>query len=163
MTLSLNWPWPNICTAHWLIMLDICAELFINPSRGSKDIEWRRKTIIQCLTLNYDLDLEPTLVKHTHCTLSHHTLHLCWVIWKSHQGFKTYRADTKAWRTDRQTNRQTTELKTLCLPNLINITKFNLHKIIRSIQTSAINCQYFLWGIFLVRIKMRNKHNFNWG
>jgi len=26
---------------------------------------------MQCLTLNYDLDLEPTLVKRTDCTSSH--------------------------------------------------------------------------------------------
>ena len=81
----------NIC----LIILDICAKLFVNPTRGSKDIERTRKTVIQCLILDCDLDLEPTLVKHRHCTLSHHTWHLCKVICKSHQGFKRYRADMK--------------------------------------------------------------------
>ena len=50
-------------------------------------------TVIQCLTLNYDLDLEPTLVKHMYCTSTHHTWHLCRVICESHQGFKRYRAD----------------------------------------------------------------------
>jgi len=39
MTLTFNRPWSNIRTAHRLIILDICAELFENPSRGSKDIE----------------------------------------------------------------------------------------------------------------------------
>ena len=39
------------------------------------------------LTLNWPL------VKHTHCTLTHHNWHLCRVISKSHQGFKRYRAD----------------------------------------------------------------------
>jgi len=42
--------------------------------------------VIQCLTLNYDLDL--TLVKHSHCTLSHGTLHLCQVILKCHQNIR---------------------------------------------------------------------------
>ena len=36
-------PWSNIGTAHRLIILDICAKLFINPTRGSKDIERTRK------------------------------------------------------------------------------------------------------------------------
>ena len=94
ITLSLNRPWPNICTAYRLIILDICAKLFENPTRGSKDnIEQTQNTVIQCLTLNYDLDLEPTLVKHTHCTSSHHTWLLCQVIWKSHQGFIRYSVD----------------------------------------------------------------------
>jgi len=30
-------------TAHRLIILDICAKLFVNPTRGSKDIERTRK------------------------------------------------------------------------------------------------------------------------
>jgi len=100
--LDLERPWSNIGTAHCLIILDICAKLFVNPTRGSKDIERTRNTVIQCLILN--CDLEPTLVKHRHCTLSHHTWHLCKVICKSHQGFKRYRADTKVWRTDGQTD-----------------------------------------------------------
>jgi len=55
---------------------------------------------------------------HKHCTSSHHTWHLCKVFCKSHQGFKRYRADTKAWRTetDRRTDRQTTELKQYVSP-----------------------------------------------
>ena len=40
MTLTLNRPWSNISTAHRLI---ICAKLFVNPTRGSKDIERTRK------------------------------------------------------------------------------------------------------------------------
>jgi len=158
VTLTLNRPWSNIGTAHYLIILDICAKLFVNPTRDSKDIERTRNTVIQCLILDCDLDLEPTLVKHSNCTSSHHTWHLCkvickshrgsndiertrntviqclilncdldleptlvkhrhctsahltWhlckVICKSHQGFKRYRADTKAWRTDRRADRQ---------------------------------------------------------
>jgi len=124
VTLTLNRLWSNISIAHRLIILDICAKLFVNPTRGSKDIQRRRNAVIQCLILDCDLNLEPTLVKHRHCTLSHHTWHLCKVICKSHQRFKRYRADTKAWRTDRrtegqtyrQTDRQTTELNTICLP-----------------------------------------------
>jgi len=80
MILTLNWPWSNKRTAHQLIILDTCAELFENPTRGSKDIEGTRKTVIQCSTLNYDLDYKPTLVKHTHCTWTHHTWHLFKVI-----------------------------------------------------------------------------------
>jgi len=122
VTLTLTQPWSKIDTAHRLIILDICAKLFVNPTRGSKDRERTRNTVIQCLIINCDLDLDPTLVKNRHCTLSHHTWHLCKVIWKSHQGFKIYRADTKVWRTDGQTDgrtdRQTTELKTICLPIL---------------------------------------------
>ena len=93
MTFTLNRPWSNIRTAPRLIILDICAQLFENPTRGSKDIEQTRNTVIQCLMLNYDLDLKPTLVKHMHCTSTHYTWHLCRVIWKFHQGFKRYRAD----------------------------------------------------------------------
>jgi len=43
MTLTLNRPKSNIRTAHCHIKLDICAELFVNPTRGSKDIERIRK------------------------------------------------------------------------------------------------------------------------
>ena len=43
MTLTLNRPWSNIGTAHYLIILDICAKVFVNPTRGSKDIERTRK------------------------------------------------------------------------------------------------------------------------
>ena len=57
MILTLNRPWSNIHTAHQLIILDICADLLENPTRGSKDIERTRNTVIQCLTLNYDFDL----------------------------------------------------------------------------------------------------------
>jgi len=41
--LTLTRPWSNIGTAHRLIILDICAKLFENPTRGSKDIERTRK------------------------------------------------------------------------------------------------------------------------
>ena len=107
MTLTLNRPWSNVGTARRFIVLDICAKLFVNPTRGSKDIERTRKTVIQCLILDCDLDIEPTLVKDRHCISSHHTWHLFKVICKSHQRFKRYRADTKAWRTDRQTEIET--------------------------------------------------------
>jgi len=43
MTLTLTRPWSNIGTAHRLIILDICAKLFENPTRGSKDIERTQK------------------------------------------------------------------------------------------------------------------------
>jgi len=41
--LTLNRPWSNIGTARRLIILDICAKLFVYPTRGSKDIERTRK------------------------------------------------------------------------------------------------------------------------
>ena len=127
----------NICTAHQLIILDICAELFENPSCGFEHklspLPWSdlcqnmrsayrlmvlqisaksfQNTVIEYLTLNYCLDLEPTLV---------------------HQGFKRYRVDTNTWRTDRKsdgrtdgrTDRRTDNqtdneaIKTVCLPIL---------------------------------------------
>jgi len=43
MTLTLTRPWSNIGTAHRLIILDICAKLFENPTWGSKNIERTRK------------------------------------------------------------------------------------------------------------------------
>jgi len=43
VTLTLNRPWSNLGTAHRLIILDICAKLFVNPTIGSKDIERTRK------------------------------------------------------------------------------------------------------------------------
>jgi len=39
MTLTLNRPWSNIRTAHRLIIIDMCAELIIKPTNGSKHIE----------------------------------------------------------------------------------------------------------------------------
>ena len=36
MTLTLNKHWLNTRTAHRLITPDICAELFVNPTRCSK-------------------------------------------------------------------------------------------------------------------------------
>jgi len=62
MTFTLNRPWSNIGTAHRPIIADICAKLFVKPTRGSKDIERTQNTVIQCLILDCDLDLEPTLV-----------------------------------------------------------------------------------------------------
>jgi len=71
MTLTLNQAWLNIRTAHRLTILDICAELFENHTRGSKFKERTRNTVIQCLMLHFDH--EPTMVKHVHCTSTHHT------------------------------------------------------------------------------------------
>ena len=47
MTLTLTRPWSNIGTAHRLIILVIKAKLFVNPTRGSKDIERTRNTVRQ--------------------------------------------------------------------------------------------------------------------
>jgi len=43
MTLTLNRHWSNIRIANQLNILDISAELFENPTLGSKDIERTRK------------------------------------------------------------------------------------------------------------------------
>jgi len=67
VTLTLYQPRSNISTAHRLIIPDICAKLFVNPTRGSKDIERTPNTVIQCVILDCDLDLELTLVKDRHC------------------------------------------------------------------------------------------------
>ena len=96
MTVTLNWPWSNICNALQPIILNICAELFENPTRGSKDIEQTRNTVIQWLNLNYDLNLDPIFVKHTHCILTHHSWHLYRDIWNSTRKSKDITiADTK--------------------------------------------------------------------
>ena len=73
---------------HRLMVLYICAKSFQNVSNPSWVIEWKLNTVIQCLTLI--LNLEPTWVKHTHCTLTHHTWHLCTV---TCQLYQRYRAD----------------------------------------------------------------------
>ena len=73
LTLTLNQPWSNIGTAHRVIIANISGKLFVNPTRGSKDKERTQKTVIQCLILNFDLDLQLIFVKHKHCTLSHYS------------------------------------------------------------------------------------------
>jgi len=78
MTLTLNRPWSNERTSRRLIILNSCEKLFVNPTRGSKDMERTQNTVIQCLIVN--VDPEPTLVNHTHCTSTHHTWHLNRVI-----------------------------------------------------------------------------------
>jgi len=59
-----------------LIIANISGKLFVNPTRGSKDKERTQNTVIQCLILNFDLDLQLTL-KHKHCTSSHYSWHSC--------------------------------------------------------------------------------------
>jgi len=49
-----------------LMVFNICANSFQNVTSPSRVIEWTHQTVIQCLTLNYDLHLAPTLVKHMH-------------------------------------------------------------------------------------------------
>ena len=46
LTLTLFRPWPNTCIKHRLIIPDMCAESFVNPTRGVKHIERARV----CLT-----------------------------------------------------------------------------------------------------------------
>ena len=60
MTLTLTRPWSNIGTAHCLIILDICAQLFVNPTRGSKDIERTRNTVRPKLKLSLFALYRPT-------------------------------------------------------------------------------------------------------
>ena len=66
MTLTLNRPWSNVGTAHRVIITNILGKLFVNPTRGSKEKERTQNTVIQRLILNFDLDLQLTLVKHKH-------------------------------------------------------------------------------------------------
>jgi len=147
----LNRPWSNIGTAHRLIILDMCAKLFVNPTRGSKDMEGTWNTVIQCLILDCDLDLEPTLFKHRHCTTSHHTWHLCKVICTSHQGFKKYRAGTKVWQTDRRTDRRTAGRTDNAAKNNMSpyfmggdiINKFSVHKHVQYCWTTKFHTYEF--------------------
>ena len=76
------------------MVLSRCANSFNNVSNHSRVLQRKRKNVMQCLTLNFDLDLEPTLVKRTQCTLTNHTCYLYRVICKSHQRLKLYRAET---------------------------------------------------------------------
>ena len=48
MTNTLNQLQLNIRSARGFITLDMCAELFVKPTRGSEDIERTRDTVIQC-------------------------------------------------------------------------------------------------------------------
>jgi len=48
MTNTLNQLRSNIRTVRGIITLDMCAELFVKPTRGSEDIERTRDTVIQC-------------------------------------------------------------------------------------------------------------------
>jgi len=43
LTLTVKKPWSNIGTAHRVIIANIIEKLFVNPTRGSKDIERTRK------------------------------------------------------------------------------------------------------------------------
>ena len=92
-----HWPWSDLGP--------ICAKNVINLSRVR---ERTLNIVIQCLTMNYDLDLQPTLAKHTHCTTTHHTWHLRRAICKF-QGFTIYRAATTDRHTDRPTDGRTVE------------------------------------------------------
>ena len=68
LTLTFNWPWPKMGSAHHHMVLNTCARSFLNVTNPSRVNEQTHKTAIQCLTLRYDLDLESTWVKHMHCT-----------------------------------------------------------------------------------------------
>jgi len=58
MTLTLNRPWSNKRTAHRLIILDICAELCENPTRG-KNIQRTQKLLYDCITYPLNIFLTP--------------------------------------------------------------------------------------------------------
>ena len=111
------WPWTDICQKRHCTSFHRSRHLcrvICKSNQGFKRYRANMKyshTILDC-----DLDFEQTLVKHRHCTSSYYTWRLCKVICKSHQEFKRYRADTKVWQTDGRTDRQTMELKTICLP-----------------------------------------------
>lgn len=63
----------NIGTAHGIIIFDICARAFRKVTNPTKVIEWKRNAAIQCLTMNYDIDLEIILVTHTNYTWNNYT------------------------------------------------------------------------------------------
>jgi len=92
ITLTLKLPSKKLHSAHSLMVLYMCAKSFQNVTNPLRVIEWKHKKVIQSQTVNYDLDFDLTMVKHMHCTSSHHTWHLCRVNCESHQGFTRYRA-----------------------------------------------------------------------
>jgi len=106
-------------------------KLFPNPSNGSRDTDWNINLVIISLTLNYYLDLEVTLVKHAFCTSSHHTWHVCWVICKSHKGFKRYRVDT-----------------TVCLTF-----KYHLDLEVTFVKHALCTSSYQIWNVCQVVLK----------
>jgi len=91
--------WSNMWFAHSRMVLNTCAKSFQNVTNPLRVKKRTHNTAIQCLTLNYNLDHEQTLVIETQCSSTYHTWHLCNNIWKSHQRFKRYGADTKSSHT----------------------------------------------------------------
>jgi len=65
-----TWPWSALGQTYALHIdsssLTFAQSFSFNPTRGSKDIERTRNTVIQCLTINYGLDLEVTFIKHSY-------------------------------------------------------------------------------------------------
>jgi len=62
-------------SVHSIMVLYIFTKSFQNVMYPPWVKERTRNTVIQFLTLNYDLDHEPTMVKHAHCTSTYHTWH----------------------------------------------------------------------------------------
>ena len=122
--------------AHRLMVIYICAKSFKNVINLSRVRERTLNIVIQCLTMNYDLDLQPTLAKHTHCTTTHHTWHLRRVFCKS-QGFKIYRAATTHRHTDRRTDGRTVEQTDIVTTELNNMAPHFMGEEILVIQTKT--------------------------
>ena len=112
----MNRPWWNMCYAHGILAFYFCVKSFQNVTNLPWVIERTRNTDIQCLSLNFDH--EPTLVKHTHCSSTHHCRHLRRVICKFHQEFKNIKRTRKRdGQADRRTDRPSDNgAKTVCLP-----------------------------------------------
>jgi len=98
------------------MVLYICAKSLNSVTNPSRVIDRIRYTVIQCLTLNYDLDREPIFVQHTNCTSTQNTK----IYEELFIGYKSdvpiYIADTKR---DVKTDGWTDNVaKKICLPIL---------------------------------------------
>jgi len=82
------------CPTMQISLNEKCPDWEMSVFHGSRDTDWTRNLVTISLTLYYHLDLEVTLVKYALCTSSQGTLHLCQVISKCHQPFKSYTANT---------------------------------------------------------------------
>lgn len=82
MTLNLNWPQPNICYRHHLIMLNISVLYFFHPLGGLRGTKQETQYVRICLNLNYDLDHKQTWGRHVLCTSAHHPGYMCQFILK---------------------------------------------------------------------------------
>jgi len=90
-----QWPWSDLglnCAMHIILWYFTFVPSHFKMSPTLQELyRQTHNTVRQCLTLNYDLDIEPTLVKHMQFTFI--ILDICAFICKSHQRIKWYKAD----------------------------------------------------------------------